>query len=91
MEEGVEQITGFEEFYVEPPMRPDEAEEELALYDPKLGVATYLLPWVNIVVRKKSFKSIVLLDVSTSIANVFFRHISRLAGFALYFPHFTGP
>jgi Argonaute siRNA chaperone (ARC) complex subunit Arb1 len=44
MEEGAEQITGFEEFYAEPPMRPDEAEEELALYDPKLSVATYVPP-----------------------------------------------
>ena len=32
-------ITGFEEFYAEPPMRPEEAEEEELLYDPKLSVA----------------------------------------------------
>lgn len=33
-------ITGFEEFYAEPPMRVAEAEEEELLYDPKLSVAT---------------------------------------------------
>jgi hypothetical protein len=44
MKEGGEQITGFEEFYSEPRMRPDEAEEELTPYDPKLSVATYFHP-----------------------------------------------
>jgi len=40
----VEQITGFEEFYAEPPMSPDEAEEEEQMYDAKLSVATYVSP-----------------------------------------------
>jgi hypothetical protein len=33
-------ITGFEEFYAEPPMRPAEAVEELEMYDTKYSVAT---------------------------------------------------
>ena len=33
-------ITGFEEFYAEPPMKPDEAEEEEAMYDPKYSIPT---------------------------------------------------
>lgn len=37
-------ITGFEEFFAEPPMRPSEAEEEEAMYDIKLSVATYSHP-----------------------------------------------
>jgi hypothetical protein len=32
-------ITGFEEFYADPPMNPDEAIEEEAMYCPKLSVA----------------------------------------------------
>jgi hypothetical protein len=36
-------ITGFEEFYAEPPMKPDEAEEEEAMYDTKFSIATYSL------------------------------------------------
>jgi len=34
-----EQITGFEEFYADPPLKPEEAEEEEFLYDTKLSVA----------------------------------------------------
>jgi hypothetical protein len=41
MEEGQIQITGFEEFYAEAPMKPDEVAEEEAMYDPKHSVATY--------------------------------------------------
>ena len=33
-------ITGFEEFYAEPPMKGEEVEEEESFYDPKLSVAT---------------------------------------------------
>jgi hypothetical protein len=42
-EQGVplDSITGFEEFYAEPPMRPDEAMEELEMYDTKYSVTTY--------------------------------------------------
>jgi hypothetical protein len=40
----VDQITGFEEFYAEPPMKPNEVEEEEAMYDIKLSVATYSHP-----------------------------------------------
>jgi Argonaute siRNA chaperone (ARC) complex subunit Arb1 len=34
-------ITGFEEFYAEPPLHPDEAEKEEEMYDVRLSVATY--------------------------------------------------
>ena len=34
-------ITGFEEYYAEPPLRPEEALEEEAMYNPKFSVATY--------------------------------------------------
>jgi hypothetical protein len=37
-----DQITGFEEFYAEPPMKPDEVEEEEAIYDTRFSVATYV-------------------------------------------------
>ena len=36
------QITGFEEFYADPPIRPEEALEEEVMYDPRFSVATYL-------------------------------------------------
>jgi hypothetical protein len=38
-EGGEDQITGFEEYFAEPPMKPEQAEEEEALYDVKLPVA----------------------------------------------------
>ena len=38
----LDSITGFEEFYAEPPMRPEEAVEELEMYDIKYSVATYI-------------------------------------------------
>ena len=93
MEEGVEQITGFEEFYAELPMKPDEAAEEETMYDTKLSVATYLplqsqiLPYkigyiLIIVVRRKSFKSIVQHVASTSTVNEYSWHTSPLAEFA---------
>lgn len=34
-------ITGFEEYYAEPPMKPDEAVAEEAMYDIKFSVAAY--------------------------------------------------
>jgi len=37
-----ELITGFEEYFAEAPLRPEEAEEEKAMYDPKFSVATYV-------------------------------------------------
>jgi len=37
---GGESISGFEEYFAEAPLRPEEEEEEKAMYDPKLSVAT---------------------------------------------------
>ena len=39
-----EHITGFEEFYADPPLRPEEAEEEEAMYDARFSVTAYDTP-----------------------------------------------
>jgi hypothetical protein len=79
-------ITGFEEFYAEPPMRPEEAVEELEMYDPKYSVATYLPQLLNsrTVVLRRLFKNIEQPVVSTSTVNAYSPPISLSAAFALY-------
>ena len=83
-------ITGFEEFYAEPPLRADEAIEEKTLYDPRLSVALYNTPsspyqiflelsWKRtcmliIAVRNGPYGGIAPLVVSIEIAREFFLH-----------------
>ena len=48
-------ITGFEEFYAEPPMRREEAEEEELLYDPALSVTEFVSLISLFTLRKHCF------------------------------------
>lgn len=79
-------ITGFEEFYAEPPMKPDEAEEEEAMYDTKFSIAAYALygdELIAAVLRKPSNDTEQHVD-STSIVKEFSLHILHSVEFELY-------
>ena len=79
-------ITGFEEFYAEPPMKPDEAEEEEAMYDTKFSIATYSLcnhKLITVVLRKLSNDIEQHVD-STSIAKEFSLRILHSVEFEPY-------
>ena len=91
-------ISGFEEFYAEPPMRPEEAEEEELLYDPKHSVATSAPPFAplpfslfvhpsdHLVAPNRLSKSIVQHVASTLTENASSPPISPLAASALSSP-----
>ena len=82
----VDSITGFEEFYAEPPMRPEEAVEELEMYDPRYSVVTSLRHLFNLhtVGLRGLFRNTERLVVSTSIVSAFSPPTSPSAAFALY-------
>jgi hypothetical protein len=87
-------IRGFEEFYVEQPMRPKETEELELLYDltlcrnvPPCGTTLQLVS----VVRKRSSDGTMQPVVSTPTKNVFHPLSNLLWHFALSIPSIPAP